>query len=331
MKYTVEIKTLGRFFNVPCAVVDKFLKDTDGNFIKVLLFLFSYGDDEFDTMRISQECGLDEKTVADAIEYWNRTGIIKAQKCGNDFVGFEPMIVNNKIDEKELQKFNEKKRRESAKKYKASEIVQIINNDKDLKLFFGEIQGILGRVINYNDQLNFLEIYEDCGYSPAIILLISEYCVSVGKDNSAYIKTTARDWFNKGIISYEEIEQHIIKLNEYHSYENVVKRAFGIEIKITKKQQEYISSWNVLGVSTELLEYAYDRCVEKTGKLSFAYIDKILTNLNSKGIKTVKDAQNESKNFAKKNNAPIEKEHTYDINEIDEFQKNFLLKHLNKE
>lgn len=331
MKYKVEIKSLGRFFNIPCTVVDNFLKDADGNFIKVLLFLFSYGNDEFSTEKIAQSCGLEEKDVVQAMEYWNKAGLIRAKTMESDFLGFQPVDDSHKINEKDLQKVNESIRRETAKKYKSSEIAEIITNDEQLRVFFNEIQVILGRGINYSDQLNFIEIYEDCGFSPAIILMISQYCVLIGKDNSAYIKTTAKDWFNKGIVSYDEIEQHIIKLHEYHSYENVVKRAFGITSKISKRMEEYIISWNTMGISQELLEYAYDICLEKTGKLSFAYIDKVLKNLNSKGIKTVKDAINENKKFAKKNNAPIEKEHTYDINEIDEFQKNFLLKHLKKD
>lgn len=331
MNYRIETKSSGRFFNVPCNVVDKYLKNADGNFIKVLLCLFSYGDEEISDEKISEICGIDPSCVASAIEFWNKTGLIKAESDKKDFVGFEPIVTTNTVSDKTLEIFNEKKKRESTKKYKASEIAQIINNDSDLKVFFDEIQSVIGRGVNYSDQLNFLEIHEDCGYSPAIILLISEYCVSIGKDNSAYIKTTAKDWFNKGIISYEEIEKHIIKLNEYHSYENLVKRAFGIDIRLSKKQQEYANAWSIVGFSQELLEYAYDKCVEKTGKLSFAYIDKILTNLKAKGISTVKDAENESKSFAQKNNAPLEKEHTYDINEIDEFQKNFLLKHLKQD
>ncbi len=331
MNYRIETKSSGRFFNVPCNVVDKYLKQADGNFVKVLLCLFSYGDEEISDEKISEICGIEPSCVASAIEFWNKTGLIKAESDKKDFVGFEPIVTTNSVSDKTLEIFNEKKKRENTKKYKASEIAQIINNDSDLKVFFDEIQSVIGRGVNYSDQLNFLEIYEDCGYSPAIILLISEYCVSIGKDNSAYIKTTAKDWFGKGIISYEEIEKHIIKLNEYHSYENMVKRAFGIDIRLSKKQQEYANAWSVVGFSQELLEYAYDKCVEKTGKLSFAYIDKILTNLKAKGISTVKDAENESKNFAQKNNAPLEKEHTYDINEIDEFQKNFLLKHLKQD
>lgn len=339
MDYRIEIKNGGRFFTVPCGVVDKYLKDADGENIKVLLCVLSYGDGEISDEKIADICGIENKKVKSALEYWNNLGVLIVEfpkdsfAQNTDFTGFEPIQIDKKqsVSESDIKKLNEKKRRETAKKYTASEISQIIDTDKSLRQFFDEAQNILGRIVTHNDQLNFIEIYEDCGYSPATILLIIEYCTEIGKTNSAYIKTTAKNWFLNDILTYEDIERHIIKLNEFHSYENKIKRTFGIEYKLTKKQQEYVNKWNSMGISVELCEYAYEKCVETTGKLVFKYIDTTLENYHKKDITTPQQAEEDDKSFNNTKNKPASKEHSYDINEIDEFQKNFLLKHLKKE
>ena len=44
---------------------------------------------------------------------------------------------------------------------------------------------------------------------------------------------------------------------------------------------------------------AYDEMANHTGKLSFAYIDKVLSNWNKKGIKTAADIEKEAEEYGK--------------------------------
>lgn len=321
MVYNIDIKSWGRVFTVPCSVVDKYLKSSDGDFIKVLLCVLSIGDNGISTEKVSEICGVCENTVVKALGYWSSCGVLTAS-CKDDFIGFVPDNSDRSVNkENPLISHKSEIDRHSNNYYTPAQISEIIRSSDDLKSFFDEIQSVLGRILTNADQRGFIFIYEEYGYSPASITLITEYCKNIGKTTIAYIKSVAKSWFEQDIIGFEEIEKHIIKLNEYHSYENEIKRALGITIKLSSKQSEYISSWKSMGISAELCEYAYDRCVDATSKLSFGYINKILENWNSAGIKTVEQAKNgalSKKNYHKK-------EHSYDINEIDDFQKNFLL------
>ena len=53
-----------------------------------------------------------------------------------------------------------------------------------------------------------------------------------------------------------------------------------------KTEKKYISAWTEeLNISPELVSLAYDKTVENTGKLSFAYMNKILVSWHGEGIK----------------------------------------------
>jgi DnaD/phage-associated family protein len=67
-----------------------------------------------------------------------------------------------------------------------------------------------------------------------------------------------------------------------------VRSIFGIgERRLSKKERDFISRWTEdFRYGRDMIEPAYEKCVDATGKLSFAYIDRILSSWNAKGIAT---------------------------------------------
>ena len=76
-----------------------------------------------------------------------------------------------------------------------------------------------------------------------------------------------------------------------------------------------IASWyGELGYGIDVIRLAYERAVENTGKLSFAYINKVLQNWHREGVRTAADAAN-----ASARRAPVQGgETSYDIQEIED-------------
>ncbi len=324
MTYKIDIKNWGRVFTVPCSVVDNYLKEADGDYLKVLLCVISFGNGKIESDKISSLCGVDDITVKKALNYWNNCGVI-CFECENneDFVGFTPVFENKTIDNKIIEHFSAENQRVESTNFTPAYISEAINSSHDLKAFFDEVQNILGRNLKYSDQCAYMYIYEEYGYSPASILLIVDYCNNLGKATPSYIKSVAKDWFSRDIISYEDIEKHIIGLNEYHSYESVIKRLLEINRKLSPKQSEFVSSWSNKSVPPELVELAYiitiDANVEKG---IFNYMNAIITKWVDNGIKTVEQA----KNFRSENKAETNKKaHSYNLEEIDEFGMNYLM------
>ena len=85
-------------------------------------------------------------------------------------------------------------------------------------------------------------------------------------------------------------------LEESKSWEGEIKRVLEIYGRsLVTKEKEYCESWRLYNISPELIHFAYEKCIEKTGKLSFPYINKILLSWHQKGIKTVAEAAAENK------------------------------------
>ena len=87
-----------------------------------------------------------------------------------------------------------------------------------------------------------------------------------------------RGWFEQDICTYQQIEQEIIRLSNIKKYEFKVLKIFGQTAKPSKQQLEFIEKWRTMGFTVEMLEIAYNKCVDNTNKLNYKYIDTILSN-----------------------------------------------------
>ena len=72
------------------------------------------------------------------------------------------------------------------------------------------------------------------------------------------------------------------------------------EREFTKSEKSYIEKWIGLKLSIELLTKAYEITVEKTGKISYSYMAKILDNWQISGIKTAEDAERSQEEYKNK-------------------------------
>lgn len=328
MEYNINIRNWGRVFTVPCSVTDEYLKEADGNYLKVLLCVLSWGGCKLSDEKISSITGLDSNTIREALHYWNNKEVISVNFSSDDFVGFSPEPLINEVRTPQISS-NPTIRNERTENvaYTVTEMAQIISENSDLKMFFDNVQAVLGRTVNHTEQRGFIYIYEFYGLDTPSMLLIVDYCVKMGKSNLAYIKSVAKGFFEKNITTYSEIEKEIIRINDYYKYENRIASAFGITTKLTTNQKKYIDTWKEMNIPVDLAELAYEKCVDNNGKMGFAYINKILCNWHSEGINTVEAANNAA--LSRKKQYEASEKHSYDINEIDEFQKNFLLNRKN--
>ncbi len=187
-------------------------------------------------------------------------------------------------------------------------------------------QEIFKRPINYTEESGLLNLYEYYGFSVPVLLLLVEYCEKIGKARMGYIETIAKSWFERGITEFSAAEKEIIRLMAQHSYEKKLAKALGLETALTKKQRETFARWQDWGFSEEMVLLAYEKCMDNTNKLSLPYMNKILESWHAAGISTPEQAQKEQqpqkKSAGAKQTKP-EKQHSYDLNEFEEFARNY--------
>ena len=275
MKYTINPSELTSTIPFPSSVVDRYLKFCKAEHIKVLLYIFrkmAVGE----VSEISSETGVSEYDVNEALFYWADTGVL--------------LPVNKSAEVKK----NEVRAVPLSEKPTHSDVIRRGNEDPKIAYLLGEATIKLGKIcLSENAKRSLVWLYDDLGLDVSVILYIIEYAVSQDKANLRFIEALAVDWVNKGITNISEAEEEIKRRAQVGSCWNIVCSAFGLEKrKASQKEEEAAFTWLCeWQMSRDLIEAAYDECVNTKSKFIFAYTSKILENWHNAGIKTAKDLE----------------------------------------
>lgn len=273
MKFYVNPTCLTSAFTLPVAVADSHLRFAKSEHIKVIIYIFRNFANGIDVEKISNEIGVSQFDVKEALLYWADAGILISDKQNN---------TETKSETKTVAKSKKPDRLDVAKRGAA---------DQKIRYLLSETQMKLGRNLKTNETSTLVWLYEDQGLDVSIILLIVQYAVNHSKANIRFIEQTAVDWINKGIDTVPVAEEQLRILAEEEQAWKAVSITFGLErrkpsVKEAELSKKWIFDWKI---SSNLLTAAYDECVNKKSKFSFAYTAKIIENWYKNGFETPQD------------------------------------------
>ena len=312
MKYNIDIAKWGRFFSVPCKAIDEHIKKASGDFFKVLLFVLSCETPEISTADIINATGVSEDTADNAILYWNHAKIVTISKQQSDNL--------SSASSDEINPYKGSAENSTPVKYGSKEIANIVNTNKEIKILFDQLELALGRELRFSERCGYINLYEYYGFSAQSIIILVEYCVSIGKSSIRYVETIAKSLYENGLSEYKDVEKEIKRMSKSRAYEGKIKAFLGISSNLSSKQSQIVESWHQKNINEELIKAAYDLTLDNTGKLSFPYMNKILTNWESEGVKAPKDIE-KSKPAKTKNKS---KDKSYNIGDFENYSINFL-------
>lgn len=324
MNYKFDSDNWGSSFKVPAVVVTDFLQISDGDCIKVLLCILA-GSRIATTQQISAKCGLSDSVVDEAVKFWAQRDVISVIA---DNSAIEP---NKRIEPVSIVESVKPSSMAVEKKivvnYTAREIREKAEHDENLKVLINDIQKLQFSVTG-KELGRLIELYEVYHFDVPTILLTADYCNSMGKRSIGYLSTVMVNWYNEDIQSYAEVEKKIIEQTAFYGYQCRVLRIFGIDSKPSKKQREYIEKWHDMGMPIELIEIAYDKCMDSKGKFNFSYIDGIIKNWAANSITTPEQVAISDAGFEKKKNFPkpdTAKQNSYDLDSFEKYAESFSL------
>lgn len=311
---TVNSSGWKRYFSAPCAIVDNYLKLADGAALKVILYLISSDSQPCDEEIISAT-GLSREAFDDAVMFWQSLGVISrdgkdaspvlpVQTVQSDKSAAVPVYpdiaepIHNKVVHS---------------RYAPKDVAQMLQTNDALKELFTEAEATLGRILKHADHEVLISLTDYYGFDEPSIVLILGYCAGLDKTSARYYETVAKSLFENGVTEFHAIERELERMNERHGFEAEIRSDFGLDAKLTKKQREYLDSWLGMGFDFKMISLARERCVDATNKISFQYINKILSSWKEKGIADPSAASNEIKPKKPK------EERSFDLNEFDMF------------
>lgn len=322
-------------FAVPNDVVDTHLKIASGLSVKVLLLLLRH-QGNIEPADMANILGQSPADIQDALNYWSQCGIVAAAESATESIADStpPPAAHPAIpapspapplqeapgpppsEERKIQTITARRSRLSPQ-----EINDMAKNDNTIPHLLQESQDVLGQPLTPLFTETIISMYSYYGMQPDLILLLLHYCVRIGKDNIHYIEKLAADWMTRDIDSHEKAEAEIQRLTQRNSMEGKIKSIFGIERNLVAREKNYIKKWTEeYHLDLSLITMAFERCVELKDKLSFAYINGILTNWHNKGITTPAQAAQEFHEHSpqEQSSPPPAANASYDINEIEQ-------------
>lgn len=307
--YQVNPASFGSVFVLPSDVVDKHLRLAGSVQLKVLLWFYRHAADVVDFDELVNFIGLPRSDVYDALQYWLDCGLIvesgkvtlptpavKAEQAADEKKTEEEKQAVSEKEKPAQQKEQEAEKKKTEKlpdipliKPTMEQLALRLEESDELCSLFLEAQNILGRTIGFDAQSSLLMLHDHYGLPPSVILMICEYARSQNKQNSmSYILKIGKDWAEREIDSFEKASEQLERLEVSNSTWNKFKIMAGIATpRPTMKQQSYLSVWvSDWTFSIDMIYAAYEEMAEKTGGLSFSYINKVLQSWHGAGVKT---------------------------------------------
>ena len=278
MSYEINFGPWGSIFAVPTAVADRYLKFCTEKQLKVLLLALRQGQGPVDAAGIAARLGMDEAAVTDCLQYWQESGLFTESQNPQPAKEAPKAPENNesavvKTTENGITTIR------SRGHLSPGEINTMLREDKQFAALAAELEAARGSVLSPSEREILAYLFGSLELSPEYLLVAAAYCREKGKKKLSYLEKMVAGWLEDGIDTYEKAESHIQRLPE---------RA------LTAREKACVNRWFGEYMTPEaLMKLAYDRAVEATGKVSFAYIDKILAAWAAKGITTVEAAEAE--------------------------------------
>ena len=312
MAYSINPAIFGSMFAIPSQVVDNNLKLASASQLKTLLWIFRHSSEPIDPSVISKETGYPESDICDALIVLCEWGVLNSDSAP---------VARMPLPEAPSAPAAEKKKElpELAPvKPTYEQVAARCTESPEIAHMFSDIEQLLGKTLGYDSQCILLMTHDQYGLPVEVIYMLVSYCVSIGKGNLAYIAKVGKTWGENEIDTIEKADEQIKRLNLCIGVWREFAALAGIpNPRPTATQSAYLNTWSVeLKFTVDMIYLAYEETLDRSGKISFAYMNKVLMNWHEKGLKTPDAVEKDKQAFREKNQKKKDTDTSYDMAEF---------------
>ena len=301
MDYSVNMGKWNSVFAVPTCAVDDHMKLAGAAQLKVLLYMLRHAGEEITLDQLAFAIGQKPSDTQDALDYWVNCGLLgsggQLQSDSSDqrettAAGTRQMAeiptasVNNALAKSAGVKAPAASVTREKIRYPFDECMRYVAEDGQLKNMLTAVEATLGKQLTHTEVTCFVTLVKWHGLPCTVVPMLAQYCKSIGKSSMSYIEATGIGWAGEEIDNFEKAEKKISALTAKRKAWNTVRSALEIpERKATDSELKYCDLWiNSQHIDIELIRHAYDKCINKNGKISFGYMNGIIKRYFEQGI-----------------------------------------------
>lgn len=297
MNYKINPLAFTGIFAVPNAVVDENIRLASALQLKTLLYMLRHATDaDISLSAISKAIGYDEEDIDDALIFWAERGLLVKDGTAPAAVvsaekNEEPTVSAEIVKAKSVKKVEEF----PVVKPNYEQVAARLGESEEMRLLFAEAQNILGKTVGYDGQSTLIMMHDSYGLPVEVILMAIEYNKAKGKTGFASISRTGKEWSELEIDSIEAAIEYIEEHNIVDETWSKLRSMTEITNKNpTQKQKRFLTAWiKEYGYNVDMIYFAYEEAIDNTGKISFEYMDKVISNWHKNSVKTPQDIQRE--------------------------------------
>ena len=139
------------------------------------------------------------------------------------------------------------------------------------------------------------------GFNMDILMMAAKLPSTRGKKTFPYLDGILTEWYNNRIASADDAEAYTAKKKTLDIRIAAVFETAGIAKKVTDAHRRIYDRWNTeCGISHDAILLAAE--ISSLSENPYRYLNSILSNWHNAGVKTLADAQRETKKYSGKQN-----------------------------
>lgn len=277
--------------------INDFMPMGNGTHVKVYLLGYKFANDkeqiaEANNHTIARHLNLSLEDVLDAWDFWEKKAIIKKHsKSDNkndydiEFLSIRQLyLTNNYVSQHQLSSGGYQRKAAYSNE-------ELLNRRKDptIREMFHKIDKILQRQLFPNSHRAILELMEELNFDAELIVYGFEYCADMNKRDLRYVLSVLRAWHDQELLTVEKVEEHLEKRSERFIGYKKIYRYMGYQSKMPSAgDKEIIDKWfDDYKLDLDFILFVIKESSKKTSNINMNYMNAIITNLVSEGIRTV--------------------------------------------
>lgn len=294
--------------------IDKYMRDSNGEFVKVYLCLLRcMGIPGITLSEIADRLNLTEKDVIRALKYWDKQKVLSvtfASATEPESIIFLPLceseqaaIVQSAATVENTSEVNPPADANPVKTSYSPAQLRRFKEQEDIKELLFIVEQYIGKTLTGADINSVLYIYNELHFSIDLIEYLVEYCITNRNTSLRYIEKVALAWHEQGITSVNDAKDAAVIRSKRTL---AVSKAFGFgDRTLTPIEMEFINRWyDEFGFDSELIVAACQRTILTMGKPNFNYANKILSGWKEAKVHTLEDIKALDTNFRTKITVP---------------------------
>lgn len=288
--------------------IDIYMPMANGTFVQVYLLGYKYAlnrepDMNVNNSSIARHLNIPLSDVLSAWDFWEDKNIIIKHKSEDgdennytvEFVNLKQLYIDNnyELSYDTPQKSSVDKKRRGSYSLSPTDLVEA-NKIPEIRDMFVEINKVIARELVPNEKLKIVELLYKYNIEPPLIVEAFRY--SNKQRDIKYIRNilsfsfgVVRTWYDQGILTVEQLQEHLIKHGDRYGFYSRVYKALGFPSQPSEEAMKIMDTWiDTFNFDIDLVLEACKKST-KTSNPNINYFDSILKDWYNKGIKNIDD------------------------------------------